>query len=96
MTGYNGTFGGKYCPPLPAEGTVGYSVCNSTIDFMAASRFLPFLMSKMSAASHGRRISLISCCLRVRWIVYFRSEDKGMELERSTTFDRSAHVTGIC
>jgi hypothetical protein len=30
MTGYNGTFGGKYRPPLPAEGTVGYSVYNAT------------------------------------------------------------------
>jgi hypothetical protein len=63
---------------------------------MAASGFVPFLMSKMSAASHGRRISLILCCLRVRWIVEFRSEVKGMELERSTTFVRSTHVTGIC
>jgi hypothetical protein len=56
MTGYNGTFGGKYNPPLPAEGTAGYSVYNATIDLMAAGGFVPFLMSKMTAASHGRQI----------------------------------------
>jgi hypothetical protein len=54
MTGYNGTFGGKYHPPLPAEGTVGYSVFNATIDVMAADGFVPFLMSKITATSVGR------------------------------------------
>jgi hypothetical protein len=70
----------------------------------APFRMLPLISWRaiLDVENDGRKswstdLKLISCCLRVRWIVEFRNNEvKGIELERSTTFDRSAHVTGIC
>jgi hypothetical protein len=57
---------GKYVSPLRAKGTIGYFVYNATIDFWSAGGFASILISKMTAASHGRRISVLSCWF-ARW-----------------------------
>jgi hypothetical protein len=44
-------------------------VCVLTVCLMDAEFEQASLTSKMTAASHGRRISQISCCLRVGGIV---------------------------
>jgi hypothetical protein len=51
---------------LEVKGTVGYSAYNSTIDLMAVGRFVPFLMSQMTATSHevdGFHLFRVVCVL---------------------------------
>jgi hypothetical protein len=55
---------GKYAYFPNAEGTVGYFISISTITVRSAFGTYASLRSIMTMASHGRRVSLPSRCLR--------------------------------